>query len=91
MSEVKRYDYDWRHEEMVYCEDGYYVLHSDYEKLKARLEKAETVIRFYSKDGSVTATDQNGYRYDIALEENNDISSDCSVGAKAREYFKEKE
>lgn len=51
MSEVKRYDHDcYEYEAGSYMTerlDGDYVLHSDYEKLKAQLERAEKVIKFY--------------------------------------------
>jgi hypothetical protein len=50
MSEVKRYRCDWDGKQLFQevHNTGEYVLYSDYEKLKAQLEKAEDVIDFYS-------------------------------------------
>ena len=52
MSEVKRYEYNNFTEQLEEHEQGYYVLHSDYEKLKAQLEKAEYALKAYTDKSS---------------------------------------
>lgn len=50
MSEVKRYRCDWDGKELFQevHNSGEYVLHSDYEKLKAQLEKCEAALKEYA-------------------------------------------
>lgn len=52
MSEVKRFYQSVEYKDAAHMKEhpaGEYVLHSDYEKLKAQLERAEAVINFYSQ------------------------------------------
>ena len=63
--------------------EGDWVKFSDFEKVVKAL-------RFYAKPGAISATVED-YGQSCHLEENNDISSDCSVGAKARQTLKELE
>lgn len=105
MSEVKRYDFSGQYMEMKQCENGEYVLYSDYEKLKAQLEKAEAVISFYGDENSwylqkdpVTGSeirrsieffDTESFGFQDTPESRNILK--VFGGKRAREYFKEKE
>ena len=99
MSEVKRYEYNNFTEQLEEHEQGYYVLHSDYEKLKAQLEKAESVIDFYSDSDNWEHKSPAQADYVVILDDSgtgefqlNHMTDDDRVGGRrAREYFKEKE
>ena len=75
------------------------VLASDYEKLKAQLEKAEKVLDFYSDCGKWGHISYDKADYVVILNDSgvgdfqiNDITDDDRVGGRrAREYFKKKE
>ena len=41
---VTRYDHNWYENEMEQCEDGDYVLHSDYAALRARVARLEEAL-----------------------------------------------
>lgn len=47
MSEVKRYEYDKFTEQLEETENGDYVFYSEYENLKAQLERAEKALSAY--------------------------------------------
>lgn len=97
MSEVKRYLPLVF--EMDECCVGDYVLHSDYEKLQAQLEKAESVIDFYSDSDNWEHKSPVQVDYVVILDDSgtgefqlNHMTDDDRVGGRrAREYFKEKE
>lgn len=75
------------------------VLASEYEKLKAQLERAEKVLDFYSDCGNWGHISYDKADYVVILNDSgvgdfqiNDITDDDRVGGlRAREYFKEKE
>lgn len=97
MSEVKRYTPIHSEREMLGHYEGEYVLHSDYEKLKAQLEKAEEVLKYYSDRMNYTLDDDYGISGEMCRrvilygdqEEFNEYSS--AAGRRSRQYFKEKE
>lgn len=56
MSEVKRFYQSVEYKDAAHMKEhpeGEYVLYSDFEKLKAQLERAESVIKFYIEDDDV--------------------------------------
>lgn len=75
------------------------VLASEYEKLKAQLEKAESVIDFYSDSDNWEHKSPVQADYVVILDDSgtgefqlNHMTDDDRVGGRrAREYFKEKE
>lgn len=106
MSEVKRYRCDWDGKELFQEEhsSGEYVLHSNYEKLKAQLEKAEAVISFYADEDTWINKefDKNNNLIGWTQKKPNDVSifpysigssngNFHCLGRRAREYFEEKE
>ena len=105
MREVKRYECeDTSRDYMHSCgmeEDslGDYVKYSDYQKLKAQLERAEKVLDFYSDCGNWGHISYDKADYVVILNDSgvgdfqiSDITDDDRVGGlRAREYFKEKE
>lgn len=103
MSEVKRYEYDKITELLEEHNQGDYVLYSDYQKLKAQLEKAEKALSFYaSEDTWINKEfDENNNLIGWAQKKPNDVSifpysigtsngNFHCLGKRAREYFKEK-
>lgn len=96
MSEVKRYTPIHSEREMLGHYEGEYVLHSDYEKLKAQLEKAEEILKAYANcildqtvHVSIPYDDLDPDDFDVIEEFSSGEPDD--IGGKAREYFKEKE
>ena len=90
MSEVKRYRCDWDGKQLFQevHNTGEYVLYSDYEKLKAQLEKAEAVLTKIQWLGHQERKDyfaQQGFSFELYR------CHSCSSAEIAYEYFKEKE
>lgn len=94
MSEVKRYDLHRHGEIMEQQSDGDYVHFSDYEKLKAQLERAEEALKFYANEMNYSIDDYHGISGEMRTrcvlysdcEERNDVYS--YAGRRSREYFK---
>ena len=92
MSEVKRYTFDEICESQDFNHEETFILASEYEKLKAQLEKAEIVLKFYAN--------HLNWNYCPTGDEDTRIEGDSDIpdglcenrgGKRAREYFKEKE
>ncbi len=82
-NEVKRYRCDWDGKQLFQevHNTGEYVLHSDYEKLKAQLEKAEAALKEYADPETWKNVGEYGVDTWILRDDQGNL---------AREYFKEK-
>lgn len=94
-NEVKRYSFDEICDSQDFNHKEEFVLHSEYEKLKAQLEKADATLKLYA-DAAVDQTIFVSYPYDDLDSSDFDIIEEFisgepdNFGERAREYFKEK-
>ena len=80
MSEVKRYTFDEICESGDFNHEEEFVLHADYENLKAQLERAEEVLKSFISGSCFCGRSEWCFECSEDLRKNN-----------TREYFKEKE